>query len=87
MKKRILIIAIAAVGLLSTLFGALTPTTTARDLKIIEFNTMIGVPRPYTGATNAIRNVPGGGLPWVIHSAGGELNANGKWRLRLLDWF
>ena len=28
--------------------------------KILEFDTMVGVPRPYTGATNAIRD----GTPW-----------------------
>lgn len=45
---------------------------------ILEFNTMVGVPRPYTGVTNAIRGVPGGGLPWVIASSNGELNTNGN---------
>jgi hypothetical protein len=39
---------------------------------------MIGVPRPYTGAVNAIRGVPGGGLPWVVGFAEGELQADGK---------
>lgn len=46
--------------------------------KLLEFDTMIGVPRPYTGSTNAIRGISGGGLPWVIGSANGELNADGK---------
>ena len=39
---------------------------------------MVGVPRPYTGATNAIRGVPGGGRPWVVGFAEGELKANGE---------
>ncbi|HRW07665.1 MAG TPA: hypothetical protein P5121_21330 [Caldilineaceae bacterium] len=46
--------------------------------KLLEFDTMIGVPRPFTGATNAIRGVPGGGLPWVVRSAKGELKTDGK---------
>jgi hypothetical protein len=46
--------------------------------KILEFDTMVGVPRPYTGATNAIRGVPGGGLPWVVDSATGELRVDGR---------
>lgn len=44
---------------------------------LFEFNTLVGVPRPYTGATNAIRGVPGGGLPWVITAGKAELDANG----------
>jgi hypothetical protein len=39
---------------------------------------MIGVPRPYTGVTNAIRGITGGGLPWVVCFASGELKASGK---------
>jgi len=50
----------------------------AGTAKILEFGTMVGVPRPYTGSTNAIRGVPGGGLPWVVDSAKGELKADGR---------
>ena len=50
----------------------------ARPPKILEFQTMAGVSRPYTGATNAIRGVAGGGLPWVLTSAKGELDITGK---------
>ena len=46
--------------------------------KILEFDTMVGVPRPYTGAANAIRGVPGGGLPWVVDEANGELRVDGR---------
>jgi hypothetical protein len=46
--------------------------------KILEFDTMVGVPRPYTGAANAIRGVPGGGLPWVVDAAKGELRVDGR---------
>ena len=45
---------------------------------MLEFQTMVGVPRPYTGGTNAIRGVPGGGLPWVLDAAVGELRTNGE---------
>ena len=38
---------------------------------------MIGVPRPYTGAANAIRGVPGGGLPWVVAFGKGKLSPDG----------
>jgi hypothetical protein len=42
-----------------------------------QFNTMVGVPRPYTGADNKIRDVPGGGRPWVIDFAKGKLSPDG----------
>jgi hypothetical protein len=51
---------------------------TAKETKTLEFTGMIGVPRPYTGATNSIRGIPGGGLPWVIASSTGELKSTGK---------
>lgn len=82
MSKNFLIVA-AMLALLAVLLLGATPTATARDFTIMEFNTMVGVPRPYTGATNAIRNVPGGGLPWVIRSAEGELKATGKLELKV----
>ena len=46
--------------------------------KILEFQTMTGVPRPYTLPENAIRGVPGGGLPWVVSAANGELKIDGR---------
>lgn len=49
-----------------------------RPPKILEWQTMVGVPRPYTGATNAIRGVAGGGLPWIAGPSKGELSADGK---------
>lgn len=54
-----------------------------RGRSIVEFDTMIGVPRPFTGGANAIRGVPGGGLPWVIGAARGELRADGQLKLRV----
>lgn len=83
MRKRLLVIPVAGLALIATLFIASASTTTARDFTILEFNTMVGVPRPYTGAINAIRGVPGGGLPWVIGSGEGELKADGKLEVRV----
>ena len=71
--KKLLFIGLAMVLLLSTV-----TTAGADSTKIMKFDTMIGVPRPYTGTTNAIRGVPGGGLPWVVAFADGNLKASGK---------
>ena len=77
MKKFAQVI-LAAILLSTFFFGGSVSYASAREPKILEFDTMIGVPRPYTGATNAIRGVPGGGLPWVVAAAEGELKTSGK---------
>jgi hypothetical protein len=48
--------------------------------KILEFQTMVGVPAAFTGQANKalIRDVPGGGIPWTLTSAKGELATSGK---------
>jgi len=74
--KKIFLVTMITLLVLSTSFFA--GSATAKEVKMLEFGTMVGVPRPYTGGTNAIRGVPGGGLPWVVASAEGELTANGK---------
>jgi hypothetical protein len=37
-----------------------------------------GVPRPFTGAVNAIRGVPGGGVPWVLAEGKAVLKSDGS---------
>lgn len=54
-----------------------------REDKMLEFDTMVGVAAPYTGPTNAIRGVPGGGLPWVVARAEGELRVSGRLEIRV----
>jgi len=71
--KKLMLVTVAMILLLSTVTAA-----SADSSKIMKFDTMVGVPRPYTGATNAIRGIPGGGLPWVVGSAEGNLKASGK---------
>jgi len=59
-------------------FAGTVSRASADESKLLEFNTMIGVPRPYTGAANAIRGVPGGGLPWVIEFGKGKVSPEGN---------
>ncbi|NOT04621.1 MAG: hypothetical protein HOP27_08495 [Anaerolineales bacterium] len=79
--KKFFIGMLVAVLVLSTFF--MTRSATAKESKILEFSTMVGVPRPYTGAANAIRGVPGGGRPWAIKFAEGELKANGELEIKV----
>ena len=78
-KRRTLSITLALA--LATLFLLQSSFAAARGgPKILEFDTMVGVPAAFGGTTNAalIRNVPGGGLPWMLTSAKGELSTSGK---------
>jgi len=78
MKKHFLVTLAVMLFLSAVPLTGSVSTAAAEEPKILEFDTLVGVPRPYTGATNAIRGVPGGGLPWVIASAHGELKQNGE---------
>ena len=45
--------------------------------QILDFQSMVGVPKALGGAAGAIRGIPGAGLPWVVDSAKGDLSADG----------
>ena len=45
---------------------------------ILKFTTMTPVTGPYTGTANPIRDVPGGGLPWIITAGNGALTSDGR---------
>lgn len=44
---------------------------------ILKFDVMTPVTGPYVGASNPIRTVPGGGLPWIITAGTGSLTRDG----------
>jgi hypothetical protein len=75
--KKVSLVFLSAMLFVSAFFAGSVSSATAQELKILEFDTMVGVPRPYTGSANAIRGLAGGGLPWVVGSAHGELTVNG----------
>jgi hypothetical protein len=75
--KRLLPAFAAAILVLSGFFAGSVSSANADESKVLQFNTMVGVPRPYTGSANVIRGVPWGGLPWVIEFARGKLSPNG----------
>jgi len=78
--KRIFVITLAA-GLLLSSFsfaGAVSPVS-AKGPKVLKFDTMVGVPAGLTGTQSQgpLRGINGGGIPWVVADASGELRANG----------
>ncbi len=78
MSKTMVVILAAVMILGGALFGGQLSSATAKEPKILEFDTMVGLPQAFTGTQNPIRGINGGGLPWAISSAHGELKASGK---------
>ncbi len=69
----------------SLFFAGAAPAASARDLRILEFSTMVGVPPTLTGTQSLapLRNIPGGGLPWMVGSAMGWLTASGTLKVEV----
>jgi hypothetical protein len=76
--KKLLLVSLSAILFLSPFFAGSVSSAIAKEPKILEFDTMVGVPDAFTGTTNPIRGINGGGLPWTLTSAHGELKASGK---------
>lgn len=74
MKRRTML----TVMLAAVLIAGSVSTVGADESKLVESNALAGVSRPYTGATNAIRGVPGGGLPWVIDFGKAKVSPEGR---------
>ena len=77
--KKLLLVTLSAIMFVSVFFAGSASSATAKEPKILEFDTMVGVPAGLTGAQSqaALRGINGGGLPWVLTSAHGELTASG----------
>ncbi len=77
LSKTLLFTLVILGGVLTAKIGV--SARNADNSTIIEFTSLAPVTPPFTGATNAIRGVPGAGLPWTItDSVHGQLRANGK---------
>ena len=83
MRKTILVTLTVVLILGSVLIsGRFTPAQ-ANEPTILEFTTMVGIPQAFTGTQNPIRGINGGGLPWTLTSAKGELKSSGKLELNI----
>ena len=77
--RKVFFVAIALVMILSgVLLGGQPAPARANESTILEFGTMVGIPQAFTGTQNPIRGINGGGLPWMLTSAKGELKGSGK---------
>lgn len=82
MKRRFFSTA-AALTVVAVLGVAFAGAAGAKTNRVLAFDVMTPVVAPYTGSTNAIRGVNGGGLPWELHSGRGWLTAGGSLKVEV----
>lgn len=77
--KKLLPVTLSVILFISVFFAGSASTVGAKGPKVLKFNSMVGVPAGLTGAQSLgpLRGINGGGLPWTIAEASGELRANG----------
>lgn len=82
MKRRFFSTA-AALTVVAVLGVAFAGAAGAKTNRVLAFDVMTPVVAPYTGSTNAIRGVNGGGVPWELHSGRGWLTAGGSLKVEV----
>jgi hypothetical protein len=72
-------------AVLAGLLGVQASATIAKNgsPKLLEWQTMVGVPAAFTGAQAPIRGINGGGIPWTLTAGRGELSASGKLEVKV----
>lgn len=75
MKRLVMVLSLLGIVGLGVAFAAMAGGNSA---KVLKFERMAPVVAPFTGATNPIRGIAGGGVPWSIESGTGFLRADGR---------
>lgn len=77
--KKFFFVSLSALMFLSTFFAGSVSSAAAKGPKVLKFDTMVGVPAGLTGTQSQgpLRGLSGGGIPWTVADASGELRANG----------
>jgi hypothetical protein len=67
-------------------FGGSVSGAAAKGPKILQFDTMVGVPAGLTGTQSQgpLRGISGGGIPWMLTDASGQLRANGHLEIEVV---
>ena len=83
--KKFLLVTLSAIMFLSAFFAGSVSGATAKEPKILEFDTMVGVPVTLKGTLSQVplRGINGGGLAWTLTSAHGELTASGHLEIEI----
>jgi hypothetical protein len=75
MKRLLMLLSLLVIVGFGVAFAAAAGGNSA---KVLKFERMAPVVAPFTGATNPIRAINGGGVPWSIESGTGFLRADGR---------
>ena len=81
MKRLALLLSLVAVVGLGVAFAA---SAGGNSVKVLKFERMAPVVAPFTGSTNPIRGISGGGVPWSIESGVGQLRADGRLHIEVV---
>ena len=76
-------IAVLGVSLVVGLVAMASGAGSAAPATVLKASTMVGVTGPYVGATNPIRGVNGGGVPWAIDQGKVVLGADGSLEVKV----
>jgi hypothetical protein len=84
MSRRRALLAIISAATIGLVLSVAT-VSAAHGSKILKFDAMTGLPSALTGTQSAdpLRGVAGGGLPWTLKSARGELSASGHLEIKV----
>jgi hypothetical protein len=80
MKRLALLLSLVGVVGLGVAFAA---SAGGNSAKVLKFERMAPVVAPFTGSTNPIRGLNGGGVPWSIESGTGFLRADGRLHIQV----
>ena len=83
MGVRAYVAAIGGLGLLVIALFAGASSVSADPNTILEFHSMSPVTGPFVGSANPQRGLNGGGLPWMIDSAHGQLQSDGTLEIQV----
>jgi hypothetical protein len=79
--RRLAVTLLGMAVVVGLVFPTISTGSEAND--ILEFDVMAAVSEPFTGASNPIRGINGGGLPWEIDEGEGELRENGQLKVEV----
>ena len=83
MRKLVFAAVAALVLALGGLVAGGTSASGSGGKDVLEWDVMAPVDAPFTGPTNPIRGLGGGGVPWSVDRARGELRSNGRLKLEV----
>jgi hypothetical protein len=83
MKRLPLLLLMSGILALGLVGQAFAGSDDSHDSQVLEFKTMAPVVSPFTGSTNPVRGINGGGVPWQVASAKGELRSDGRLEIKV----